>query len=130
MPAPALTRSPGSSPASDMASPSRTTTASSPPSATRRFVPLPMSSTGAPRSLRKRSSAAACAPEAGQAMSRAGPPMRKEQCAAMGSFSCSSSPGRAERSSFMSVSVTRKAQYLQPLSTRASCSWASATAAL
>ena len=67
---------------------------------------------------------------AGQAISRAGPPMRKEQWALIGSFSCSSSPGRAERISDMSLSVTRKAQYLPPLSIILSCSCASVTAAL
>jgi len=130
MPAPALTRPPGSSSAPERASPILTTTASSPSSATRRFVPLPMSSTGTPLSCSRRSSAAASVPEAGQAISRAGPPMRKEQWALIGSFSCSSSPGRAEWISDMSLSVTRKAQYLPPLSIILSCSCASVTAAL
>ena len=130
MPAPARIRLSGSNSASDIASPTSTTTASSPVSGTSRFVPLPMSSVGACSSCRMCSRAAASLAEAGQAMSRAGPPILKEQCALMGSFSSSVSRGSSERMRPMSFSLTCKAQYLPPLSIIMSCSCASATAAL
>ena len=78
-----------SSPAADTPSMAavQSTTASSPPSGTSRLVPLPMTTGRTPSPYMSFSSFAASSSSAGRQNSRAGPPMRKEQCALMGSYS-------------------------------------------
>ena len=70
------------------------------------------------------------AAEPGSSMSRAGPPILKEQRSLMGSFSRISSPGSGGCAAPAPVRRNQAFQNSFPESTRASCSRASASAAL
>ena len=137
MPAPALRCVASGCVTAAILSPICTTMRSSAPSVMSRFVPLPMMSGCAPPSRTMRHTAAVSSADAGRTSARAGPPMRNEQCARIGSCSNISSPGhcvrsaRTMRSKFAIVFVLSfPGQNPMPRSMPRSCSAASFCAAL